>query len=252
LPEGTNANPILQPNPSDLALSYMLLVRQLAGEIDYNTGIVLPMYLYQDPLGNIFYVPAPVGLVQTWLNPDLSYGQAGFNVQKTFQIVPSFSDGVPSLNEFVGQLESTANLSNIRTSIVMEGLNPTDGSAVIGWYNNPYQGSGGDPNYPGYVGLDLMYQNISRYFTTPYAAYVAAQVAAVQMAFPAIGVTFGAHLQSGIFPLTSQIGIQDYPTQGTTAPVGYYPTAQTNSISVETDGYRQSSIITARLLGQAG
>ena len=257
LPHGTEAQPLFQPDPSDLALSYLLLLRQLAGEVDQNTGVVCPYYIYMDSLGNVQVQAAPVGLVQTWLNNSnlaMQWPPTGLVYDRIYSIVGNLSNGADGLGQFVDDIASSANLSNIRTVVVNEGINPFDGSFVVGAYQNPYLGTGpqSSPNVPGYVGLEMMVLNISRYFTTPEAAFVATQVAAVQSSFPVLNVDFGANLQAGLFPLQSIVAVQDFGTMGTTEPVGFYPTTVSHRYWVNDLAIGQKTTVSARLIGQAG
>lgn len=253
LPRGTTPQPILQFPPNTKVLQAMLQIRSLAGEIDFSTNTVLPMYLFFDTGGYLQYLPAPVGLVQTWLDDSLNPITQGIELYKTYSAVPSFTNGYPDLNEIVLSANSEADLLNIRTHIVLEGIEPSSGGMVTGYFANPALGAGlaGNPNQFGYVGLDTPYYDISHLYSSPEAAYIATQVAAVQMSFPSISTGFTAQLQSQLFPLMA-VGVRDYGTQGSTQAVNYYVTGITSTVSQLNPVFEARSVVQCRLLGQAG
>ena len=249
LPQGTNANPALHFQPQTSMMSALLQIRGMSGEQDFSTGQILPMYLYCSTEGEIEYYPAPIGLVNQWLNPDFSVSQNSINIFNNYSAVPNFNGSIPNLNEFVSNLGSTASLSNIRTPIIFEGLNFKSGNIIAGSSYNPFLGINGDPNTPGYIGADSPVFNISRLFSSQQAVQQALAVATIQTSFPAVRTSFSAHFQAGLFPLMA-IGVQDYKTQGNSNPVVYYVTNVTNRMSL-TDRPSATSQISARLLGQA-
>jgi hypothetical protein len=230
----------------------MLHIRRESGALDFATGQVLPMYLYFDPQGNLQYHPAPVGVVRTWLNPDLSIGVESVGTAKYFQVRPTFSGTEPRLDEFVGSLSSTADTRSIRNQIILVGESPVDGSLNLGYYYNPALGGGiyGNPHAFGNIGIDKPFINISKLYTTQEAIAMSLGVAAVQMSFPRIGTRFGAWLQPNIFPLMV-IGVQDFGTQGNIYPVAYYVTEIVHHFQQQGSQRQARSSLACRLLGQA-
>lgn len=252
LPRGTTMDPRFQFAPNTPVVQAMLEIRKLAGEPDYATGQVLPMYLFFDNYGNMRYFPAPIGIVETWLNPDLTLGVQGVAIDKAYSTVPEFTGGEPNLNEFVGTLTSTVNLSNIRNQIILEGESPVNGALLVSYYNNPALGGGlyGNPNQFGNAGIDKPYIDISKLYTTQEELDVAIQIAAVQMSFPSIGTSFGAYLQPQIFPFMV-VTAQDFGTQGTTQPVAYFVRTQTHTYHQHGEEQLAQTFTDCRLLGQA-
>jgi hypothetical protein len=252
LPRGTTTEPALAFPPNMMVVQAMLQIRRLAGEPDFATQTVLPMYLFCDNYGNLEYFPAPVGIVATWLNPDLTIGSQSVSVDKAYSTVPTFSGGEPNLNEFVGGLTSNVNLAGVRNKIILEGESPVNGSLLVAYFSNPALGGGsyGNPNQFGNAGIDKPYVDISKLYTTQEALNVAIQIAAVQMSFPRIGTTFGAWLQPKIFPFMV-VTAQDFGTQGTTQPVAYCVVKQTHTYSQLGGQMSAETFTTCRLLGQA-
>jgi hypothetical protein len=254
LPRGTTYEPAFRFPAQMSVIQAMQWVRHFAGEPDYTSPYPypLPMYLFIDNLGVMQYLPAPVGLVQTWLDPSLNPITQGIDPWKTFGGPPLYDGlGYGLLNEINVGLGSEVSLANIRTPIVLEGMRPQDGGFVLAYYNNPAQGGGplADPWAAGYRGIDMPYTEISRNYTSQEAAEIAIQIAAVQMSFPATSCGWQSQLQSQLFPLMP-VAVQDFNTQGTYNPVNYY-TAYTDHV-IDVNQSRAATEIRARLLGQAG
>lgn len=247
LPTGTTFDPLFRFPPNMTVVEAMLQVRRVSGEIDAATDMVVPMFLYVDPMGVLQYFGAPAGLVSAWLDPTLSLAQQGIEPWKIYSAVPNFTEGYPDLNEFLraGPLASSSTLDNIRAPIIMQGLRQTDGAYLEGWNSN--EALIDQPGTPGYVGLPVPYVETSRLFSSEGAIGMSLAVASVQMSFPSIESQFTGHYQSGLGAL-AVIGVQDFATQGTTDPVPYYTT------HVESFGANDGTAYTncsARLLGQA-
>lgn len=249
LPRGTTYEPLFQLQPGMGVLNAMLKVRSVSGDVDLATGQVLPMYLFFDQFGNLIYQAAPVGLVQTWLDPSLSPITQGVAIQAAYSGAPQFSDfGVPALNEFISELGSSTSLDNIRTPIVLEGLSPVDAALVTGTYRNTALD---DPNTFGYPGGDMPYYDISYLYSSVEATAFALQIAGVQMSFPGIESQFRAYIQSGLFPLMT-VSVTDPFTQGTNFPVSYYTTNVKTWGTQTGDRYDSGTRAVCRVLGQSG
>ena len=250
LASGTNANPLYRFQPQTSPMSAILQIRAVSGEYGPDGKTILPMYFGMDANGNVQYFPAPIGLVNQWLNPDQSVGQNSVPIFKTYKMEPEFSAGYPNLNEFVGDgMGTTATLANIRPLVILEGMSPKDGSLILGTSFRPDLGIDGDGNSFGYIGSNSAYMNISRLFSSEQAVKIALQTSVIQTSFPAVKVGFQAHFQSQLFPLTT-IAVEDYGTQGNQNAVAYYATAITNRMSLRSTPSATTDV-GARLLGQA-
>jgi len=255
LPSGTTYEPLFQPHPAQSVVSFMLLIRKMSGDYDpLGSGAILPMYLMFSTGGYLEYFPAPIGIMQAFS------GGGNLQIGKTYSAVETFDAlGVPQLSQVTKSLQSSASLSNIRTAITLEGLSPTDGSIITGWLNNttldgsPYA----NPYAPGYIGIQRPYVDINKLYSSPDAVAQALAVAAYQLSFPSIKTSFTSLLQSGCFPVTGNfgnpvIGVQDFATQGNTAPIPYYPYAVVNRYGQQGQQLEMESNVYCRLLGEAG
>jgi hypothetical protein len=250
LPQGTTFDPLMRFPPNMTAVEAMLTVRGVSGEIDPASGAVLPMYLYVDRGGVLQYFPAPVGLVNLWTDPTQTPQSQTIFLQKTFSVTPILDpSGLPALNEFVrsGPTGTSASLDNIRSPILLQGLRPTDGAFVEGFYGN--EDLIQNPYAPGYIGLPTPYVQTSRLFSSAAATAMALAVAAVQMSFPSVSCDFNTMYQSGLFGL-ELIGLQEPGITGNTLPVPFYTTLVHSA--ARADGSAMNTYVEGRLLGQAG
>jgi len=254
LPRGTNAEPILQPTPDTPINAFIERIRSLSAAYDPATGQVLPMVLGCDALGNVQYFGLPVGVVNALLNPNgLTLSQLGIAPQNVYSVRPQFNgDGTPALNELLGQ-HVKAGLLNIRTPVVLEGLDPFRGQAVFGVAYNEALGGGpyANPDAFGYIGTDVPLYISSRLISSQQVAYICAQLAAVQTSFPAVSDELRVHLQPNLFCL-DPIAVAEYGTLGNASPVGFYPTMVDKIYdATQPPLVQESTQIAARLLGQA-
>jgi hypothetical protein len=250
LAQGTNANPFFQFPITTSPMSALLQIRAVAGELSPDGSTVFPFFL--DFLGGNFnFYPAPLGLVQQWLNPDMSVGSNSIPLYKTYSGVPNFSNGYPLLNEMVGsEAGITATLANIRPLIVMAGMEPKSGNILAGTSYNAKLGVSGDGTAPGFIGIDSPYIQVSRLFSSKEAIRIALGVATIQCSFPATRTSFQAHQQSALFPLMA-IGVQDFGLTGSQVPLAFYTTQVTHHGDVGSIFKSATTEISARLLGQA-
>ena len=250
LSQGTNAAPLFRFQPQTSPMSALLQIRAVSGELSPDGKTILPFYLYFDPAGNMQFFPAPVGLINQWLNPDLTVGSNAIPIFKAFSMVPQFTNGYPNLNEMVGDSAGvTASLSNIRTPIVLEGMSPKSGSVILGSSYSPELGVNGSGTAAGYIGIDSPLINISRLYSSPEAVKIGLGISTVQCSFPATRVSFSAHGQSQLFPLQT-ISVQDFGLIGSNNPLCFYTTSVVHRANLGPTPYFISDI-GARLLGQA-
>ena len=260
LPRGTTQEPLLLAHPATPVGTHLELIRSKSGVYAVpgdDTSQILPLALGTDPLGGVDYFGLPVGVVNTFSGPGAALAPLNLTPQFTFGGPPAFwPDGSPMLNEILSDgLETRATLTNIRTDIVCEGLDLTGTSgAVVGIAKDEALGGPyADPDADGYVSVPVPFYDIDRVYSSPEVAAVSAQLAALQLQFPAIEARLKVHLQPWLVPLTI-IAVEDFATTGSTQPVYFYVTEIQHEYDGLTDPARPTghSRITARLLGQAG
>jgi hypothetical protein len=247
---GTTLNPKFAPRPEDELLDFMLQIRADSGDVDPGSGQIQPMVLGTDSGGGLDYFPLPIGVVQTFQNPGQDPAAYGIIPEQAFSAIPLFDGaGDPLLNEFLQFLQTVVSLDQIRSSCVFEGRDVATGDAVLAWADNPQVTL--DPSSPGYIGaVDTAYVQISRRISSLPVAQRQAALSQALLAFPAIRSAVIGHLQPELFIL-SAFSVQDYATQGTDSPVGYYGTSVRHAFGARGDGKRYGlTFVGGPLLGQ--
>ena len=252
---GTPAAPVWQFPPSLGVCPAMQQVRQRSAEFTPGSALPLPMVLATDPLGNLDYFPLATGVVNAFQRPNQTLWEVGLTSAQDFNGAGTEDAGVPNLDGFYrGTLKVTANLNNIRTPVVFEGLDVASGGAAFAVAYNEALGGGplSDPNAYGYLGFDAPLYDINRLYTTPTVAQVAADLAAIEMAFPGVREDHAGWMQPTLFPL-SPYTVTDYPTLGTPGAVPFYATWVLKEVDLRDPlAHRADSRVSGRLLGQAG
>ena len=252
LPRGTTKDPVLLPHPSTPVNAHLDTIRRLSGVYDSASGQILPMALGVGPAGEVDYFGLPVGVVNLIQSP--ASVLASLTPAITFGGSPqTWPDGSPVLNEILDSgLETAASLANIRTDIVLEGLDPSSGGAVVGIAKDgQLAGPDADPMAPGYVNVPVPFYDIDRLYASAEVAEVAAQLAAIQLQFPAIQVRLKTFLHPWLLPLTI-FAVDDYGTTGSLSPVLFYVTEIRHVHDGLSDPQKPTgfSYIVGRLLGQ--
>jgi hypothetical protein len=230
----------------------MLQIRAESGDYDPGSGQIQPMVLGVSVGGLLDYFPLPAGIVQAFQNPGEDPAVYGVVPVQAFSAYPLFlSDGTPLLNELLQFLETVASLDNIRSEAIFEGRDVSSGDAVVASALNPQLTS--DPNAIGYIGaVRNAYVQISRRISSVPVALREAALAQVLLAFPQIRAAVIGHLQPEMLVLTP-FSVQDYATQGTSDPVGYYSTTVRHEWGTRGDGKKFGlTQVGGPLLGQAG
>ena len=241
---GTAAEPRWQPAADTPINSFLGEIRGVAGELDAGSGQVLPMILGTDPAGNVVYAPLPALIALAWLAPETAAAAA---------LAASVRDYL--LRDFLkGCLRTTATLSHIRTPIVLEGLDRTTGQVLLGVAANEKLGVGADadPATPGYIGRRVPYVHISRLYDSPATIQTAAAAAAVQLAFPAVGMAGDGAALEPARDVMQVVSLTDAYTTGNPGPVPFWTDRVTHVVDWRNvDGHVGETSVHARLLGRA-
>jgi len=243
---GTSFSPNWLPEPTQPIWDYMLTLTSNAAAPDA-FGDPLPMVLYVDSKGILQCYGYDIGIFE---GPPPQPG-------KTFSAAETFVNGVSTLSQFTSNMSTSSSLANIRTCIVLEGLNPIDGTPVTAFNNNSLiDGSiNSNPGIQGYIGLPRPYINISKYLSSQDAANFVLFTAITQLSMPVKEASFGVPAQSGIFPITGyygnqQIAVYEPFSTGDSVPVGFYVTQIATHYSNQNPQVSFTSQIDCRLYGQ--
>jgi hypothetical protein len=267
LDSGSTYAPKWQPQPSESLLGFMLRVSNVCGAIDPNGAVdqdgnpvIDPMALYVDTDGLLHFEPVPPG----WANNFSTFNNAQPSIAKTYTLSEQYIDDEPQLSALLA-LSTDVDLSAVRTTIVLAGIDPITGYPVSNSVTNTLLNGGvdSDPNAPGYLGYEMDDFDIDAQYTSQAGVDQTLAIRAQQESVPIIGAAFTALLQPYLHALTGFadnpfVGVDVYGVTGYLEPVPFWVMSVENSGEIFTaeDGVGRSvtatTSVTARGVGQAG